>query len=138
MNAVKHIDVVAAVIEWNGKILCMQRGATKYDYTSFHWEFPGGKIEPGETPRQALHRELIEEMDLDVRVGDLVTVVNHSYPDFDITLRFYRCHPAVDAGDQPPAFVRREHNDHCWLTPDCLHTLQWCPADFPVIAMLSK
>ena len=64
----KHYHVVAAVIEVDGKVLCMQRGTTRYSYTSHLWEFPGGKIEPGETPQQALHRELLEEMDLDVEV----------------------------------------------------------------------
>lgn len=140
MTARKHLHVVAAVIEWNGKILCMQRGATKHDYTSFHWEFPGGKIELGETPQQALHRELIEEMELDVEVGEHIATVNHSYPDFDITLMFYRCIPVAHCadGNQPPAFVRLEHNDHRWLTPDQLHTLSWCPADFPVIDTLCQ
>ena len=62
----KHYHVVAAVIEVDGKVLCMQRGVTRYPYTSHMWEFPGGKIEPGETPQQALHRELLEEMNMDV------------------------------------------------------------------------
>ena len=64
----KHYNVVAAVVEVDGKVLCMQRGESRYDYTSHHWEFPGGKIEPGETPQQAVHRELLEEMDFDVEV----------------------------------------------------------------------
>ena len=61
MTSRKHYHVVAAVIEVDGKMLCMQRGVTRYSYTSHLWEFPGGKIEPGETPEQALHRELLEE-----------------------------------------------------------------------------
>ena len=82
----KHYHVVAAVVEVDGKVLCMQRGKTRYTYTSYLWEFPGGKIEEGETPQQALHRELIEEMDLDVEVHELLSTVTHDYPDFTITL----------------------------------------------------
>lgn len=134
----KRIEVVAAVVEWGGRILCMQRGATKYDYTSFHWEFPGGKIEPGENPEEAVHRELLEELDMDVVVGEHVATVDHSYPDFDIRLMFYRCTPRGASGDLPPSFTRKEHNDHCWLSPGQLTTLEWCPADYPVIKLLSK
>lgn len=133
------MKVVAAVIEHDGKILCMQRGATKYEYTSFHWEFPGGKIEPGETPQQALHRELLEEMDLEVAVGEHLMTVDHSYPDFDITLMFYRCtpvNPVLDIAGYPQ-FVRREHHSHEWLTPDALTTLNWCPADAPLLKILT-
>ena len=68
----KHYNVVAAVVEVDGKVLCMQRGESRYDYTSHHWEFPGGKIEPGETPEQAVHRELLEEMDYEVEVHETV------------------------------------------------------------------
>lgn len=132
----KHIQVVAAVIEWGSKILCMQRGATPFEYTSYHWEFPGGKIEPGETPQQALHRELLEEMDLEVKVGEHIATIDHSYPDFDITLMFYRCIPQETSTDCPPSFIRREHHSHCWLTRKELPTLNWCPADLPVITKL--
>lgn len=128
----KHIHVVAAVIEWDGKILCMQRGATPFDYTSYHWEFPGGKIEPGETPQEALRRELIEEMDLAVEVGEHIATVDHQYPDFRITLMFYHCIPL----STPPIYVIKEHNDHQWLTPQELNTLDWCPADYPVLKHL--
>ena len=101
----KHYNVVAAVIEVGGKVLCMQRGESRYDYTSHHWEFPGGKIEPGETPQQAVHRELLEEMELDVEVHELLATVTHDYPDFTITLAAYRCTASTTAFTmrEPPA-----------------------------------
>lgn len=86
------IDVVAALIyNTQGQILCMQRGAGKYAYTNYKYEFPGGKIEPNETPQQALKRELLEEMDLEVQVCEQMADVVHQYPDFDIRLRVYSC-----------------------------------------------
>lgn len=134
----RKITVVAAVIEWDGKILCMQRGDNGHDYTSFHWEFPGGKIEPGETPQQALHRELIEEMNMEVEVGQFIQSIHHCYPDFEITLNFYHCTPVNAVPGEMPAFERREHNDHRWLTPANLHTLNWCEADYAIINILSQ
>ncbi len=133
----RRITVVAAVIEWQGEVLCMQRGETPHDYTSFHWEFPGGKIEPGETPQQALHRELLEEMEMEVEVGEHITTIDHDYPDFHITLMFYRCTPAGPVGtDGYPSFTRLEHHDHRWLPPAQLSSLPWCPADYPLLALI--
>ena len=119
----KHYNVVAAVIEVNGKVLCMQRGVTRYEYTSHLWEFPGGKVEEGETPQQALHRELMEEMNLDVVVHEHLATVTHDYPDFTITLAAYRC----TAGTTD--FIMREHAANLWLPWDELLTLPWCAAD---------
>ena len=117
MTERKHYNVVAAVIEVDGKVLCMQRGVTRYPYTSHLWEFPGGKIEPGETPQQALHRELLEEMDLD-----------HDYPDFTITLAAYRCTAPTTA------FTMREHAASRWLPWPELPNLPWCAADERLVA----
>ena len=125
----KHHHVVAAVIEVDGRVLCMQRGVTRYLYTSHLWEFPGGKIEPGETPEQALHRELLEEMDLDVEVHELLATVTHDYPDFTITLAAYRCTAPTTA------FTMREHAASRWLPWDELPSLDWCAADERLIAL---
>lgn len=128
----KHYKVVAAVIEVDGKVLCMQRGVTRYPYTSHRWEFPGGKIEPGETPEQALHRELLEEMDLDVEVHELLATVTHEYPDFTITLAAYRC-TAVRRD-----FIMREHAASRWLPWQDLPSLSWCEADARLISQFLK
>ena len=128
----KHYRVVAAVIEVGGEVLCMQRGVTRYPYTSHMWEFPGGKIEPGETPEQALHRELLEEMDLDVEVHELLATVTHDYPDFTITLAAYRC------TTPDKHFIRREHAASCWLPWKDLPSLQWCEADKRLLALFPK
>ena len=103
----KHYEVVAAVIEFENKILCMQRGKAKYEYVSYKYEFPGGKVEAGEENHIALSRELREEMDLDVsiREKDYLLTVEHTYPDFAITMHAYLC--KVDT----PDFVMKEHVD---------------------------
>ena len=129
MTPRKHHHVVAAVIEVDGKVLCMQRGVTRYPYTSHLWEFPGGKIELGETPEQALHRELLEEMDLDVEVHELLATVTHDYPDFTITLAAYRCTAP------PTVFTMREHAASRWLPWDEFPSLDWCAADERLIAL---
>lgn len=127
MSSRKHHHVVAAVIEVDGKVLCMQRGLNRYAYTSHMWEFPGGKIEEGETPQQALHRELLEEMDLDVEVHEHLGIVTHDYPDFTITLAAYRCTASTTD------FIMREHASSRWLPWDDLMTLPWCAADEKLI-----
>ncbi len=120
---------MAAVVEVDGKVLCMKRGKSRHDYTSYHWEFPGGKIEPGETPEQAVHRELLEEMDFDVEVHELLATVTHDYPDFTITLAAYRCTATTTQ------FTMREHAASRWLPWDDLMTLPWCAADEKLITL---
>ena len=129
MNERKHYRVVAAVVEVDGSVLCMQRGEGRYSYTSHRWEFPGGKIEPGETPEQAVHRELMEEMELEVEVHEHLATVTHDYPDFTITLAAYRCTAATRD------FVMHEHAASCWLPWRELKTLRWCAADERLIAL---
>lgn len=131
MQERKHYHVVAAVIEVDGKVLCMQRGKSRYSYTSHMWEFPGGKIEEGETPQQALHRELIEEMDLDVEVHELLATVTHDYPDFTITLAAYRCTASTTR------FTMLEHDACRWLPWCDLLSLPWCAADERLVKAIS-
>ena len=130
----KHYEVVAAVIEYEDKILCMQRGKAKFEYTSYKFEFPGGKVEAGEENHIALVRELSEEMDLNVTISakDYLLTVDHSYPDFAITMHAYLC--KVDK----PDFVMKEHVDFKWLPVGELDTLDWAEADKPIVEWLKK
>ena len=125
----KHYNVVAAVVCHDGKYLCMQKGKTKFEYTSYKWEFPGGKIEPGETPQQALARELMEEMEYPVEVGEELVTVNHEYPDFSITMTAFLCTLKGDAD----GFKRREHADSKWCSKEELKGLDWAAADIDVV-----
>lgn len=130
----KHYEVVAAVIIDNNEILCMQRNKSKYEYTSYKYEFPGGKIENGETHIQALKRELQEEMSLNVEVGDndFFLTVDHQYPDFSIKMHSYICHVSSRK------FVRKEHINHIWLKPKDLSRLDWAAADMPIVQKIME
>ena len=123
----KHYEVVAAVICHGDRILCMQKGKTKYPYTSYKYEFPGGKIEPGETPQQALKRELMEEMDYDITVGRELVTVNYEYPDFSISLKAFLCTAST------PSFHMNEHIAYKWSTKEDLSALDWAAADVAVV-----
>lgn len=123
----KHYNVVAAVIDYKGKILCMQKGLTKYAYTSLKFEFPGGKIEEGESPEEALQRELMEEMDYHIHIVRPLVTVEHHYPDFEITLNAFLC--SVNT----PTFVMKEHKSFRWLLPKDLYKLEWAAADLKII-----
>ncbi len=126
----KHYNVVAAAIRHNDKILCMQRGKTKFDYTAYKWEFPGGKIEEGETPQEAIKREIMEEMDMAIRVGDTICTVENTYPDFSITMQVFWCD--VDSTN----FDLKEHHAFKWLLVGELPSLDWAEADRKVVACL--
>ena len=130
----KHYEVVAAVIEYDNKILCMQRGKAKFEYTSYKFEFPGGKVEVGEENHIALVRELSEEMDLNVTISekDYLLTVEHTYPDFAIMMHAYLC--KVDT----PDFVMKEHVDFKWLHASELDSLDWAEADKPIVEWLKK
>ena len=120
----KHIEVAAAVIVRDGRIFATQRGYGEYkDW----WEFPGGKIEPGETPQQALVREIREELATGIAVGSLVRTVEWDYPGFHLTMHCYWC--TLDSAK--PRLL--EHEAARWLSRDELASVSWLPADREII-----
>lgn len=121
-----HYHVVAGVLIHQGKVLCVKKGETKYAYTSHHWEFPGGKVETGETPEEALKRELREELDCEVKVENMLITVRHDYTDFSLTMEAFVCHPLSEQ------IVLKEHEALDWLLPNDLEDLEWCEADVPI------
>lgn len=129
----KHITTVAGVIEnEKGEILCTKRDMGKYDYISLKWEFPGGKIEEGETEKQTLERELREELDIKVEIGDFFYQVEHDYPDFHLSMALYECkfseqHIALNV-----------HKDIKWVNPQDMLSLDWAEADLPVAITIYK
>lgn len=127
MNERKHIKVVAAIITDGGKVFATQRG---YGEWKDWWEFPGGKIEDGETPEQALHREIREELATEIAVARLLTTVEYDYPKFHLTMHCYMC--KVTSG----GLTLLEHEAAKWLCKEELDTVRWLPADKPVIEML--
>lgn len=120
----KHIEVVAAIIQDGNKIFATQRG---YGEFKDGWEFPGGKIKEGETQQEALVREIKEELDTTIAVGELVKTVNYEYPTFFIKMHCYMA--TVLEGD----LVLREHEAAKWLTKDTIDSVAWLPADLEII-----
>jgi 8-oxo-dGTP diphosphatase len=126
----KHFTVVAAIIINDGKILCMQRKASKYDYISFKYEFPGGKVEIGEGEEAALLREIREELDMPIEINRAFLKVNHQYPDFHLTMYSYLCSTSVKVPQL------KEHVAYRWLSHHELLILDWAAADVPIVAKL--
>jgi 8-oxo-dGTP diphosphatase len=124
---VKEIKVVAAIIVKDGRLFATQRGYG--DYKDW-WEFPGGKIEPGETPEQALKREIKEELDTEINVGDHLITVEYDYPKFHMTMGCYLC--SVVSGK----LTLLEHEAARWLGPDELESVKWLPSDIEVVEKL--
>lgn len=125
----KTIRVVAAVIKAvnkNGESIIF---ATQRGYGEFKggWEFPGGKIEAGETPREALKREIMEELDTEISVGELVDTIEYDYPQFHLSMDCFWCE--IVKGD----LVLKEHEDARWLTKEQLDDVGWLPADIELV-----
>lgn len=123
----KTIEVVAAIITKDGKFFATQRG---YGEFKDGWEFPGGKIEPGETPEKALVREIKEELDADIKVGELVDVVEYDYPEFHLTMHCFLCELVSEE------ITLLEHEAARWLLHDELDSVDWLPADRGLIKLL--
>ena len=126
-NTRKKIEVVAAIIRDGGRIFATQRG---YGEFKDGWEFPGGKIEPGETTQQALVREIREELDTEIEVGELLQTVEYDYPAFHLTMHCFWC--TVRKGE----LVLKEHEAAKWLTGETLDSVEWLPADRGLIGKI--
>lgn len=116
----KIVKVVAALIMYGDKIFATQRG---YGEFKDGWEFPGGKIELGETPQEALKREILEELDTEIEVGELLDTVEYDYPQFHLSMECFMC--TIKKGD----LVLKEHEAAKWLTKETLDSVDWLPAD---------
>lgn len=124
----KTVNVVAGAIVSAGRLFATQRG---YGDWAGWWEFPGGKIEPGEAPAEALRRELREELALEVRVGEEVARVEYDYPTFHLSMRLFLCIPEGEP-------TLREHSAARWLSKDELKAVRWLPADIEAVDTLKK
>ena len=125
----KTINVVAAVIFKDGKVFATQRG---YGEFKDGWEFPGGKIEPGESPEDALRREIREELEVEVNVGELIDTIEYDYPAFHLSMKCYAC--TIDDGN--PHLL--EHEAAKWLSSTQLSSVDWLPADITLIPKIAK
>lgn len=125
----KTIYVVAAIIRDGNKIFTTQRGYGTYkDY----WEFPGGKVELDESPEEALIREIREELDTEIRVGNYITTIEYDYPEFHLSMRCYWA--TVLHGD----LVLKEHEAAKWLEKKDIGSMNWLPADRILIGIINK
>jgi 8-oxo-dGTP diphosphatase len=128
----KHYNVVAAIIQHEDKILCVQRNLSKYDYISYKWEFPGGKIEKDETKEDAIIREIKEELGLEILVDSEFCTVEHDYPDFSLTMHSFICSILISN------ITLSEHIDLKWMKINELASLDWAAADIPIVENLQK
>ena len=120
----KTVRVTAAVIHADGRVFVTQRG---YGEFKDGWEFPGGKIEPGETPQEALVREIKEELDADIKIGALIDTIEYDYPTFHLSMDCFLCEPLSRS------FVLKEHEAARWLSAEELDSVEWLPADVTLI-----
>lgn len=125
----KTIHVVVAIIIRDGKLFVTQRG---YGEWKDWWEFPGGKIEPSETPVDALKREIREELATEIDVGELLTTIEYDYPKFHLSMQCYLCSVISDK------LTLMEHEAAKWLDKDELNSIKWLPADLDVLPLVSE
>lgn len=129
MSETKHINVVAAIFISDNRLFATQRG---YGEWKDWWEFPGGKIEDGESREEALKREIREELATEIEVGELLTTVEYDYPQFHLTMHCYLC--TIVSGK----LSLIEHEDARWLAMDELDSVKWLPADVEVIESITR
>ncbi len=125
----KTVNVVAAIIRDGNKIFATQRG---YGEFKDGWEFPGGKVEEGETPQEALKREIEEELETEIEVGDYLTTIEHNYPKFHLSMK---CYWARIIEGKP---VLLEHEAARWLSREELDSVAWLPADVTIIELVKQ
>ena len=125
----KGLEVVAAIIQDGDRVFATQRG---YGDWKDWWEFPGGKLEAGESPEEALVREIKEELSADIRVGKLLYTLEWDYPSFHLTMHCYMCSLLTDA------LHLNEHEAARWLRADELRSVQWLPADDQLLPLIEK
>ena len=125
----KKIDIVAAIIQRDGAYFATQRGYGEFEGL---WEFPGGKIEPGESRESALKREIQEELGIDITINNFLCTTDYDYPSFHLTMHCYLC--CVETGE----IELREHKSARWLTTELLDSVEWLPADKDVIEKLMQ
>ena len=123
----KQIEVVAAIIYKDEAYFTTQRGYGEFEGM---WEFPGGKIEPGESSEDALKREIQEELGIDITIDEFLCTTEYDYPSFHLTMHCYIC--SIEAGE----IVLREHKSAQWLTAEILDNMEWLPADKEVVEKL--
>ena len=128
-SQMKTIEVVAAIIIKDGQVFATQRG---YGEWKGWWEFPGGKIESGEDPKSALIREIKEELDADISVGELLDTVEWDYPTFHLTMHCYICSLNSES------MHLNEHEASAWLTIETLDSVKWLPADLILLDKISQ
>lgn len=125
----KTIEVVAAIIIKGGKAFATQRG---YGEFKDWWEFPGGKIEKGECPKEALVREIREELDAEIEVGELLETIEWDYPNFHLTMHCFICSLMSES------MHLNEHEAAAWLTRGTLRSVKWLPADEGLIPLIEE
>jgi 8-oxo-dGTP diphosphatase len=126
----KYIEVVAAIIIHKNQVLCVQRSENKLNYISKKWEFPGGKIEAGETKEETIKREISEELKMKINVEEELITVSHQYPDFHLTMHSFIC------SSENNELTLTEHIDYKWLDKNELNQLDWAAADIPIMMKL--